>query len=842
MQSCKNIQYRHFIKEIFLNNLFFLSVFISVADLPSIDSQRSVKEWKVAGPFLSVRGEVSRLTNNTLSISDEFISRLSNNGAVRWFSVKPDGPSIKVRYPNVDWQINTFRYGHITAYATGYALGHIVVPKKSRALVHLNNISGFSINGINYPGEPYPYSFTKIPVTLDKGVNKIILTFAGKVQKDFYFNFLPVTSDLIFLEDYTIPDLIEGKIHKKIPFSISVVNTTSKCLENISFKIKDNSFFKESTKIIERLEGKSITKLPLFFTMKEKTQKTKKYALNIEATINDDKVLYGKQIPLDVKNINDPHKKTFISNIDNSAQYYAILYPKEYKKSEKYAVIFLLHGAGVEAIEDLKNISPKDWAFVVAPTNRRPYGFDWHDQGRIDFKEVFEIVKKRYSADDNRLYLLGASMGGQGVWHIGLKSPTSFAALASHAAWTSKSIYVPDIFSKTYLYTSPEILALRNRALFYLNNPYYTYNASHLPVYISHGAKDKVVPPIHSKIYWQMMKDYGHQAIYDEYPTGGHVWKNSNSIIAYDNQKIMEFFKKERRKKYPKRFRFKVFDLSINSSFYWITVKNQEKVLSETTLDASVSNNSIKIKSENVKTLELDLDQALIEAKTVYIDWNGNKKTFHLNKNRTVLLNKDGPTSSSNLQKTPEQYGLLKSVFFSPFALVYGTKGSANETNMLLEKAKAIAYYQWRFANGQTKILPDIEAKNKGIIKNYNIVLLGGPDTNYLTHKIMAYLPVKIERDRVLVGNTMIYGELALNVIYPNPLNKNKYTAIFAGNSFGTESLSLSFLPLIGKPGTGDFIVFSKEVDRIGWGAVKSLGFFSNSWDLSSEDYIIKKY
>jgi hypothetical protein len=46
------------------------------------------------------------------------------------------------------------------------------------------------------------------------------------------------------------------------------------------------------------------------------------------------------------------------------------------------ALVLSLHGAGVQGIGQAQAYSPKDWAYLIAPTNRRPFGFDWEEWGR----------------------------------------------------------------------------------------------------------------------------------------------------------------------------------------------------------------------------------------------------------------------------------------------------------------------------------------------------------------------------------------------------------------------------------------------------------------------------
>ena len=89
----------------------------------------------------------------------------------------------------------------------------------------------------------------------------------------------------------------------------------------------------------------------------------------------------------------------------------------------KPALVLTLHGAGVEAIGQARAYKPKDWAYIVAATNRRPYGFDWEDWGRLDALEVLAEAARLFATDPARTYLTGHSMGGHGAWQVGATVP-----------------------------------------------------------------------------------------------------------------------------------------------------------------------------------------------------------------------------------------------------------------------------------------------------------------------------------------------------------------------------------------------------------------------------------
>ena len=48
--------------------------------------------------------------------------------------------------------------------------------------------------------------------------------------------------------------------------------------------------------------------------------------------------------------------------------------------------------------------------------------------------KVVELMKAEYAIDPDRVYLTGSSMGGEGVWHLGAKYPSVWAAIAPVAA------------------------------------------------------------------------------------------------------------------------------------------------------------------------------------------------------------------------------------------------------------------------------------------------------------------------------------------------------------------------------------------------------------------------
>lgn len=116
---------------------------------------------------------------------------------------------------------------------------------------------------------------------------------------------------------------------------------------------------------------------------------------------------------------------------------YMALVPE--KLSDKPALLIQLHGAGergngadVEKVlihgfpQTVNDDNLKDCILVMPQC---PDESTWADE--VDkIKEFTEIMIKDFSADTDRIYLCGLSMGGYGTWHTATKYPELYTAIA----------------------------------------------------------------------------------------------------------------------------------------------------------------------------------------------------------------------------------------------------------------------------------------------------------------------------------------------------------------------------------------------------------------------------
>ena len=111
-------------------------------------------------------------------------------------------------------------------------------------------------------------------------------------------------------------------------------------------------------------------------------------------------------------------------------------------------------------------------------------------------------------------------------------------------------------------------------------------------------------------------------------------------------------------------------------------------------------------------------------------------------------------------------------------------------------------------------------------IANYNLVLFGDPGSNSVIAKVVGSLPIQWTRSEITVGAQKFpTADHALVLIYPNPLNPQKYVVLNTGQTFSANRIT-SGTEAVFFPRLGDYAVLTTG------GQTKMAGFFDESWKL----------
>ncbi|MFZ0885577.1 MAG: alpha/beta hydrolase-fold protein [Candidatus Acidiferrales bacterium] len=189
---------------------------------------------------------------------------------------------------------------------------------------------------------------------------------------------------------------------------------------------------------------------------------------------------------------------------------YRLFVPADYDPRQKYPIILWLHGAAGRGSDNVSQLAggnfagshiwttpgnqAKYHAFVLAPqvdatkgwarphTNTPPVSI------RLAL-EILDTVAKRYNIDRAREYVVGQSMGGEGVWAALSIAPTRFAAAIALCGY---------------------------------GDAYMIPRVAKVPVWIFQGEEDPLVRVSRARTWVAELRNVSGTPKYTEYPGVGH--------------------------------------------------------------------------------------------------------------------------------------------------------------------------------------------------------------------------------------------------------------------------------------------------------------------------------
>ncbi|HSA95040.1 MAG TPA: prolyl oligopeptidase family serine peptidase [Acidobacteriota bacterium] len=726
------------------------------------------------------------------------------------------------------------------AFAGGYLY---VVVDSARARTMVLDATGFYvawINGEPRGGEKYGAEYLRHPVRLARGRN--VLLFRGERGR-FKARLNAPPAEIFFTDkDMTLPDLVIGEKGTQWA-GLRLVNATGQRLTGIE---------------IIRGSGKSEKKAPVGVSVAPLITQKLAVPLAVDVPAAEGPVKLeirararaGRRIvetppfPLELKAVAPTvhHSRTFVSEIDGSVQYFGIA-PRvgsgDGPAGGKPALILTLHGAGVEAIGQARAYKSKDWAWIVAASNRRPYGFDWEDWGRLDALEVLGEASRLFGTDPDRTYLTGHSMGGHGTWQIGATSPGPWAAIAPSAGWYSFTSYGG---GATFKDPSPvEKMLLR------ANNPSETTslarNFLHYGLYVLHGDQDDNVPVAQARHMRELLGTFHPDFAYYERPGAGHWWGNE----CVDWPPLMEFLKERTRPAEAdlRKVEFVTANPGLSAGSRWIGILAQQRPLefSKVSIERDEAGKSFKGTTENVERLAIDVPAASAGT-AITIELDGSRvETAPAAEEGTVYLEKGEKGWSAAkpaplAAKGPHRAGGFKDAFRHRFVFVYGTRGDAAEDARTFGKARFDAEMFWVRGNAGVELLPDT-AFDPAKFKDRSVILYGNADTNAAWTKLLAGSPVEVRNGKARVGEKRYDGgDYAAYFVRPRPGSDVASVGVVAWTGRAGWVAASPGQYFISGAGFPDLLLFSAEALRSGTGGVRALGWFGNDWSLELGDIV----
>ncbi len=720
----------------------------------------------------------------------------------------------------------------------GYALARYEskLPEATTMILVAQGHSMVFVNGQPRIGDHYNYGWVRLPVRIEPGSNTFLFHVgSGKlsarlVQADStaQFNF----------QDSTLPDLVIGETED--PWAgVVILNTTDEPLRDLVLRC-GRAADREVTTKVPPIGPRSCYKAG--FQVDGATKLTApgrdtQYLRLVHEPSGD--VLAEHSVDLAVVNQDDRQRRTFVSNIDGSVQYYSVR-PSLAGAASERGMILTLHGAAVNAQRQTEVYAAKEWAHIVAPTNRRPFGFDWEDWGRIDAFEAMADARQHFKTNPAEVYLTGHSMGGHGTWHLGVTYPDRFAAIGPSAGWHSFWSYgrMP---SRT---PDNEIDRMLVRSVTPSDTTQLQRNLAELGVYVLHGDADKNVPVDQARYMRAQLGGFHPDFAYFEQPQAGHWWGD----VCCDWPPMMDFFQRRKRpdSKEVQHVDFRTANPGISAEAYWVRIEAQPRQLevSRVALDRDLEKRKVSGTTSNVSRLSLDLTDFGRRGKLeIQLDGQTVSGVRGSSLRRRVWLEKEDdrwkPVSRPSAKlKGPARYGTFKSVFNNRVVLVYGTSGSDAENQWAYSKARFDAEQFWYRGNGSFEVVADTDF-DPDADRNRNVVLYGNADTNRVWPALLSTSQVQVRNGLVRFGTRPEQGDdLACLFVRPRPRSNTAVVGIVSGT--GLEGMRLTnrlryFVSGVAYP---DVTIFGPQVLADGSRDVRVAGFFGIDWQIESSDFV----
>ncbi|MDR1879515.1 MAG: prolyl oligopeptidase family serine peptidase, partial [Tannerellaceae bacterium] len=651
-------------------------------------------------------------------------------------------------------------------------------PKEQLLLLETSGGTRSYINGFPHEGDHYDFGYTLIPVKLKKGLNEVVHTPGrfGRVTAKLVKPRKPV---LFTLRDMTLPDIIIGEGDAKWA-AIRIVNATEKPLKNLRIRATLSSG-EQAEYATEEIMPLTVRKVKYKLPAVDPGRTPGDVTAHLELIDRSGKTVDRAEVTLHQVLPAVHHERTFVSRIDGSVQYFSVAPALRDTPGETRALTLSVHGAGVEARSQARSYDRKAWTDIVAATNRRPYGFNWEEWGRIDGLEVLEEAKRIFQPDPSKIYLTGHSMGGHGAWFLGTTYPDLFAAIAPCAGYPDIATYgrgaADDIHRNHPLYEAFERGANAGRTVTLVEN------LKQSGVYIFHGSADRVVPTEQARKMRETLAKFHTDFCYYEYPGGEHWFGN----ISMDWPLIFDFFSHHA---IPALHEVKEIDFhtaspAISASDYWIRVEQQVEPYRFTHLKATQDKDTIKIeKAENAALLVLDIPALRPASEAVTVDIDGKRLT--LPANRKAILALTGGTWNSIDRIDPKQkyalrYGGFKQAYDNHVVFVYATRGNAKENEWYRNKARFDAETFYYRGNGSVDVIPDTDY-TPAAYKDRNVVVYGNRNNNSAWPLLLKECPIQVGNGEITAGGHAYRGDdLATCFIYPHPESDTASVGVVAG-------------------------------------------------------------
>lgn len=538
----------------------------------------------------------------------------------------------------------------------------------------------------------------------------------------------------------------------------------------------------------------------------------------------------------------------YMSRIDGSVQPFGLVIPHGWhpNSSRQWRLDFWFHGRG-ETLSELafiadrmKNIgefSPPD-TFVLHLYGRYCNGSRF--AGETDFWEAFEEVRRRYPIDENRLIVRGFSLGGASAWHFAVHHAARWAAAAPGAGFSETAEFLR-VFQQEQLRPP-----LWEQKLWRLHDATANaVNVSMVPLIAYSGEEDRQIQA--AEAMRAALRAEGMELTHLIGPKTGH--KYEASAKAELNRRL-DALAAVGRTRVPREVRMVTHSLRY-PQMAWVTVDALTEHWEPGRVTAQLPDGDrlLRVEADGVEALTLEFgpgDAPFPVHQPVRVAFAGTDNTVILESTRPGTdrswkasfhrkngVWRTGPDLTAGLRKRHGLQGPIDDAFMDSFMMVLPTGTPLNTAAgnwVKSESTRAIEHWR-RHYRGDARQKSDKDV-SEADIRDHNLVLWGDPSSNQLLAKLASSLPIRWEKDRIVVGEQAFATDTHVPIlVFPNPLNPTRYVVLNSGFTFRDYDY-LNNARQTPKLPDWAIINLRQAPNARTPGGISAAGFFGERWEL----------
>jgi pimeloyl-ACP methyl ester carboxylesterase len=230
---------------------------------------------------------------------------------------------------------------------------------------------------------------------------------------------------------------------------------------------------------------------------------------------------------------------SFVARCDGTTQFYVLVFPKDFNEDQLHSLLIALHGHGSDRWQFVRDprdecraardVAAEHRMIFVSPDYRAKTSW-MGPKAEADVAQIIEDLMRRYRVE--RVFICGGSMGGASCLTFAARHPDLIDGVASMNGHTNYLEYdqFQEAIRESFGGTKAEIpLEYKNRSAEYWPERFT------MPVAMTAGGKDKLVPPDSVLRLAKVLKQMNRKVLLVYRSEGGHETRYA------DAKEILEF-------------------------------------------------------------------------------------------------------------------------------------------------------------------------------------------------------------------------------------------------------------------------------------------------------------